>query len=353
MSFHGGDIYTAQEKNGRTEWLDFSANINPFGVPNSVRHAIIQSIERLVHYPDPEQRKLRQALAEYHQVPPSHIVCGNGGADIIFRTIQTISPKHALVPVPTFSEYAKALEETGSLVTYWEMDSTFSITDQLLIEMERGHYDFLALCNPNNPTGKMVPPSLMRKILDLAKKKNIFVLLDECFYEMTEDTAETDSMLRELQEHWNVLIVRSMTKLYAIPGIRLGYGICADSVRTQQIRTLGQPWHISTLAEAAGQAALLDHTYRIQFLTFLQEERQFLYQRLQQFPLQVWKPHANFVFFRAAGCFDLAQRLLPYGILLRHCANYVGLTLEYYRVAVRTHEENIYFLECLQKVLAQ
>lgn len=353
MEIHGGDIYTAEEELQTDYVIDFSANINPFGVPASVRKAINGAVQQLVHYPDPYQRKLRHALGEFHQVHPDHIVCGNGGADVIFRLVRAVAPKKALVPVPTFSEYGKALEENGCEVQYWTMPEPFVVTEAILDELEQGSYDFLALCNPNNPTGTLIAPGLLQQILDLAKQKQVFVLLDECFYDMTEDEMGIDSMILDSGSYANLLILKSMTKLYAIPGLRLGYGICSDAELVERIRTMGQPWPVSTLASEAGCAAVEDHTYRTQFLKFLQEERDFLYDGLKSLGFRVWKPHANYIFFQVPGCYDLDRRLLTYHVLLRHCDSYVGLNAEYYRAAVRSREDNQYFLRCLRKIISK
>ena len=353
MKQHGGDVYTAKELLQTEKLVDFSANINPFGVPDSVQHAIADSVPILVHYPDPYCRELRMALARYHQVHASHIVCGNGGADIIFRLIRAAAPHYALVPVPTFSEYGEALEECGCKVHYWHMPDPFLVTEALLEEIQRGVYDFLVLCNPNNPTGALIEPDLLYKIMELAKQKNMLVLLDECFCDMTGDETGTCSMIPSYEAYPNLFLLKSMTKLYAIPGLRLGYGICADEKLVEQVRTTGQPWPVSTLASAAGCAALEDAAYRMQFLTFLKTERQYLYKGLQELGFRVWMPHANYVSFQVPGCCVLDQELLPYGILLRHCDNYQGLHAEYYRAAVRTHEENAYFLRCMRCVIEE
>lgn len=350
MKKHGGDIYTAKELLQTDELLDFSANINPFGVSASVRRAIENSIQELVHYPDPYCRSLRQALAQYHNVKPEHIVCGNGGADIIFRFVRAASPSRAIVPVPTFSEYGQALEECGCKVNYFEMPKPFQLTDALEQEISDGAYDFLALCNPNNPTGSLIEPGLLYKILDTAKQRKITVLLDECFLDMAGDGY---SMIAKTSSYPNLFILKSMTKLYALPGLRLGYGICADSEMVERVRNTGQPWSVSTPASAAGCAALQDEEYRLKFLTFLKEERQYLYNGLRRLGFRVWEPHANYIFFSAQGCVDLDKRLLKNRILLRHCDNYQGLDAEYYRAAVRTHSENEILLSCLQEIIGE
>ncbi|MDE5755094.1 MAG: aminotransferase class I/II-fold pyridoxal phosphate-dependent enzyme [Oscillospiraceae bacterium] len=344
---HGGDIYFTEEK-----LLDFSANINPFGIPESVMTAIRNALPEIVHYPDQEQRKLRKVIADYHRIPEEWIICGNGGADVLFRTVQTILPVHALIPVPTFTEYEEALKENFCEVTHWTMEMPyFSITEKLLPELEKNNYDFLVLCNPNNPTGLCIERALLLRIMEICRERKIFVLLDECFFDMTDIQAEKFSMIRKIQDFPNVFILKSMTKLYAIPGLRSGYGICSDSELIRSIRGIGQPWSVNTLASVAGCAALQEEHYRIQFLEFLEQERRFLYAELKKLNFQVWDSRANYLFFQAEQYPDLDQQLLAYHILIRHCDSYPTLDKSYYRIAVRTHEENLYLLDSLREMI--
>ena len=351
MPKHGGNIY--QNPECSAEWLDFSANINPFGVPETVQHAIQRAVAALVHYPDPAQQKLRQALAEFHGRLPAEIVCGNGGADVIFRIAHALKPQHALLPVPAFSEYEAALREAGCYVTHWNMPFPYQITPALLDELRQGNYDFLVLCNPNNPTGTGIPSALLEQLLHLAAEKHIFVLLDECFCDMAETEPDIVSMIPRLSEFPHVLVLKSLTKLYALAGLRLGYGICSDQKVTAKIAHTGQPWSVNLLAEAAGIAALSAEDYRKMSLEFLQNERWRLFNELGKLGFRMWKPSANYVFFQAEQCPDLDKQLLPYGILLRHCDTYDGLDATYYRAAVRLPEENQYLLHCLRCILGE
>ncbi|MDE6004772.1 MAG: aminotransferase class I/II-fold pyridoxal phosphate-dependent enzyme, partial [Oscillospiraceae bacterium] len=303
---HGGDIYFTSEK-----LLDFSANINPFGVPESVITAIKNALSDIAYYPDSYQRKLRQELANYHQIQANQIVCGNGGADVLFRTIQAIQPKNALLPVPVFTEYEKALLENNSNINYWNMPD-LQITEDLILELEQNNYDFLILCNPNNPTGNCIARELLLKILNLAKQKNIFILLDECFFDMTSFASEQNSMIQKILEFENLFILKSMTKLYALAGLRLGYGISANINLIEKIRTIGQPWAVNSLASVAGCVALQDNNYKLRFLDFLIQEREFLFQELKKLNFKVWKPNANYIFFEAENYPDLDKKLLNF-----------------------------------------
>ena len=198
-----------------------------------------------------------------------------------------------------------------------------------------------------------IPPALLEQLLHLAAEKHIFVLLDECFCDMAETEPDIVSMIPRLSEFPHVLVLKSLTKLYALAGLRLGYGICSDQKVTAKIAHTGQPWSVNLLAEAAGIAALSAEDYRKMSLEFLQNERWRLFDELGKLGFRMWKPSANYVFFQAEQCPDLDRQLLPYGILLRHCDTYDGLDATYYRAAVRLPEENQYLLHCLRCILGE
>ena len=215
-------IYT--ERTNAPDLLDFSANINPFGVPESVKQAISAAIPTLVHYPDPQQTALTQAIATYHALQPEQIVCGNGGADVLFRALQCLHPKRALLPVPSFLEYEIALQEIGCSVIYWQMSPNLTLTNAILPELQTGQYDCLMLCNPNNPTGTLLKKSQLIPILDCCLQNGIRVILDECFCDMTSE-AQQASLLASCTAYPNVFFLKSLTKRFAIPGLRLGLSL--------------------------------------------------------------------------------------------------------------------------------
>ncbi|MFR2438568.1 MAG: aminotransferase class I/II-fold pyridoxal phosphate-dependent enzyme, partial [Ruminococcus sp.] len=267
-----------------------------------------------------------------------------------FRVLQCLHPKRALLPVPSFLEYETALQEIGCSVIHWQMSPNLTITHSILLELQTRQYDCLMLCNPNNPTGTLLQKSQLIPILDCCLQNGIRVILDECFCDMTSE-AQQASLLASCTAYPNVFFLKSLTKRFAIPGLRLGYGVCADVAFIEKVRQTGQPWSVNTLAAAAGIAALQDAAYQQQFQTFLEQEQPAFYHALQAIPtLQVWKPAANFVFFRTA-CTDLQERLLHRHILIRHCENYVGLDATYYRTAIRSHAENQILLQALQACL--
>ena len=168
---------------------------------------------------------------------------------------------------------------------------------------------------------------------------------------MTNFESEQDSMIQKIEKFSNLLVLKSMTKLYALAGLRLGYGISADINLIEKIRNTGQPWAVNSLASVAGCVALHDNVYKLKFLDFLQKERIFLFQELKKLNFKVWNPNANYIFFQVENNLDLDQKLLNYKILIRHCYNYQFIDKSYYRIAVRKHEENLYLLDCLKKIV--
>ena len=236
MHSHGGDIYSYAERTGSSVIYDFSANINPFGISDEVRKAIAGSVDKISNYPDPQNRELKAAISKYHGISESYIVCGNGGADIIYRTVMAVRPEKSLVIAPTFTEYYEALSQNcKNLVTY-SLPHPFVIDEGFIDEISINSYDLIVLCNPNNPTGTLTEKDMICRIAETAKKKNTKVILDECFFDMTELNSEKNSMISLCEQYPNLIIIKSMTKMYALPGIRLGYGICSDEDLTEKIR---------------------------------------------------------------------------------------------------------------------
>ena len=345
---HGGDVYSlAEECAGPI--LDFSANINPLGLPEGVRRAAEASLADCARYPDPLCRGLRKALGERLGLGPELILCGNGAADLIFRMALALRPRRGLIPAPTFSEYARALEAAGCRTEthFLREEDEFRVTGDLLERLEPG-LDILCLCSPNNPTGWPVEPALLEEILLRCRENGTAVLLDECFVSFL-DEPERYTMVPRLREFPNLVILRAFTKLYAMAGLRLGFCLSADAALLEEMSRRGQPWGVSIPAQAAGMAALGEAEYLRRTRELIPRERAFLREGLEGLGFPVVGSRANYLFFRGADG-ALARRLRPMGILLRNCGNYPGLGPGWYRAAVRAREENAAFLAALKKV---
>lgn len=348
MLIHGGDIEGYIEEYGNTP-IDFSANVNPFGVPNAVKKAIIEAIDSADLYPDPLSRKLTCAIAESEAVPAERIICGNGAADLIFRLALAKMPKRALITAPTFAEYEQALAAVDCEIVkhYLQVENNYNLTRDLLLQLN-SDIDIVFLCNPNNPTGKTIDPDILCEITDACKAKNITLVVDECFNEFLDCGAE-HSLKSRLDDCSNLFILKAFTKLYGMAGVRLGYGFCNNVELLAKMRKVGQPWAVSNLAQAAGIAAVNSKDYTKKTLADMRCERKYLCEKLLECKQHVIGSEANYIFFKSE-IQDLDLKLKARGILIRSCANYDGLGETYYRIGVKQHCDNkklIAELECL------
>ena len=345
---HGGDWAGYETEYGSLP-LDFSANVSPLGLPDGVREAAIQALQDADRYPDPLCRALRIRLAERHGVPAAQIVCGNGAADLIFRICRVLRPKKALLTAPDFGEYERALRSEDCeirVVTRWEREG-FLLRWEDLAENIRGA-ELLFLSNPNNPTGLVTGREAMRKILKLCREARCVPVIDECFLDFTE-ASETESLIPNLGQNPNLVILRAFTKTYAMAGLRLGYALCGSEVFAERLQREGQPWAVSNVAQAAGIAALQEKNYVNRMHALVSAERPRMIRELKALGLHVISGEANYLLFR---CEDgaLEEKLRHRGILIRDCRNYAGLSEGWYRIAIRTGAENDRLLHALQEV---
>ena len=344
MHMHGGDIY------GKTVELDFSANLNFLGMPDAVRQAAKEGVDASIHYPDPQCRALRAALSEAEGVPADQILCGNGAADLIFGLALAIKPKKALVWAPGFHEYEQALETVGCSVSQIPLRKAdgFAYRAESL-EAVTPETDMLFFCNPQNPTGQTASADFLTALLERCQETGTLCVADECFLEFL-DEEERFSVKPALSYMKNLFVLKAFTKLYAMPGLRLGYGLCADLNLLQRMRESMQPWNVSVPAQRAGVAALGETEYVRQTQALIRRERRFLKEELRALGCKIYGSKANFVFFQ--GPEDLAAFCLDRSILIRDCRNYQGLGPGYYRVAVRSRAENTRLLEVLRERMA-
>lgn len=344
MTIHGGDIYTYMEKTGELP-LDFSANINPMGLPKSVKSALIKSLDTYTAYPDIHCRALTKAVSELEQVNGEQLVFGNGAADIIFKLVYSRRPKKALVLAPTFHEYQAALEAAGCEIFYHDLaeQEGFELSRTILPAL--ADMDMVFICNPNNPTGTVASNQLLREIAKGCQQERAVLVIDECFMDFVE---REDSFKPFLGEFPNVVILRAFTKIFAMAGLRLGYCISENPALLAGIQAAGQPWSVSAPAQVAGVAAAGDRAYITHSLKAIAKERQYLRAELNALGFKVYESAANYIFFR--GKPGLCEQLLKKGILIRSCSNYRGLNEEYYRIAVKSHEDNMVLIGELRNV---
>ncbi len=344
---HGGNIYDKQVE------IDFSVNVNPLPLPKEVRAALTESLDRLHTYPDMECRALRKAIAEKKWVPPDWIVAGNGASELLMALVHCIRPGKALLPIPSFGGYERALEAVGADVQYYEIrrERGFCLGEDILSCL-RDDIDMLFLANPNNPTGRVVEEGLMRKILEECEARDILVVVDECFRELVW-TGEGDSpgesgLRREAFPH--LVTLHAFTKSFALPGIRLGYLITGCDRLAGEVGRQLPEWNVSLPAQMAGEAAVrVGEGFLRDTRAYLKAAGKKLTQDLRGLGLELWEGEANFLLLYSE--LPLYEKLLERGILIRSCENFPGLGKGYYRVAVKRKEDNARLVEALGCIL--
>lgn len=351
---HGGNIFSVARTLGvaSDQIIDFSASINPLGMSSMVRKALICSLDSLTHYPDTSHVELKQALAKHHALSTAHFTIANGSTELIYNLPAMLPGSKALIVSPSFSEYVRALGQH-----HWETqhfllmpEDNFAIDTERLERVLAGGVDVLFICNPGNPNGTLYPQRVIEKIYSLCLASGTFLVLDEAFMDFCEEA----SAKRMIVHSDNALVLRSMTKFFGIPGLRLGYAIC-NATLAERLDSMGGPWSVNTMALAAGTAALLDVSHNQQSLDFIRQERRTLFESLTRFhQLKLYPSNANYLLVEireGMSARELRERLLPHRILIRDCASFPGLTERFFRIAIRTAEENNRLLECLGRIL--
>ena len=351
---HGGNIYAAAGELGLSPEavLDFSANINPLGLPPGLKEHLASLLDGVVHYPEPEAAELRQALAASHSCAPESLIVGNGAAELLYLLCYARKPRRVLVTAPTFSEYEKAARAAGAEVAYLPL----AATDGFALPWEQmqaalAATDMFFLCNPNNPTGTLLKREAVLRLAAEAARQQCFLLVDESFQDFLPEQKKY-SILPDLPRMGDqAAVLRSLTKFYAIPGLRLGF-MAGDAVLIQELTAKKDTWNVNFLAQQAGLWALRCSDYQQESRAYVAQAKQALYTALAALPgVQAYEPAVNYILLdikqTGLNSGQWRERLKRQGILVRDCANYVGLGDSYIRVAVRRQVENERLVDAL------
>ena len=339
--FHGSDIEKICDYYhlNKEDIVKFGANVNPLGLSASVKKEIAENVDLFSSYPDRDYVSLRNTISEYCRIPAEFILPGNGSSELISLLIQERAPKHTLILGPTYSEYSRELSFSGSTQEYYHLreERNFTLDVEDLCKTLENGYDFLILCNPNNPTGISIDREFLFRVLRVCREMDILLVVDECFLDFMEEPGRY-TLKAQLSRYHNLFLLKAFTKRYAMAGIRLGYGITENTELLDAMTQVTQPWNISVMAQAAGIAALKETAYVEEGRQMVFREAKYLKEELQRLGMEVFPSEANYIFFH--GPENLFEICVEQGVLIRDCSNYSGLRKGYYRVAVRTHEEN-------------
>ncbi len=352
---HGGNVYSAGVRN--LEVVDFSANINPLGLSESIKKSIIDNMESLVHYPDPAGTLLKQAISVHYGVDADRLILGNGAVELMYIYFHCRSPKNVLIPVPSFSEYERAAMAADCHIErlYMAKEQNFTLARTALMEL-LPKADAVVMGNPNNPTGELITRDDLEKIIAAAAKSGTDVLVDESFLDFL--SSDKDYTVMDLVGKYpNLLVLRSMTKFFAIPGLRLGFGV-ANSELMEKMEPGRDPWNVNLLAQMAGVAALKDKTYQMDSRQIISGCIDYLHRALSSIEgLKVYRPSVNFILASVENTGMTSSKFVKAmgdkGILVRDCCNYPGMDDYHVRFAVRLMDENEKLIETIKRVLAE
>lgn len=349
---HGGNVFAWARQTGLDprRIIDLSASINPLGPPPSARKAFFESFRMISCYPDGEGRELKAVLARHHGVKTAEVLLGNGSTQLIYLLCRALKPRKALVVRPAFSEYGNALELGGT-----EIQSYFLLPQY---EFKLPLQDFLQGCvrslgmiflsNPNSATGQIISNRWMTEIARVCSQKKIFLVVDEAFM----DFAEGESIKDLIRENPYLVVLRSLTKYYSLPGLRIGY-LLAQSRTVDLLRLHQEPWSVNGPVQKVAIACLRDKRFRLKTAQWLAQERKFLFNALAKTKGLCPSPsHANFILVRLecanSNTVDLRRFLLQRKILIRSCGTFSTLGENYFRVAVHLRSSNQLLLKGLK-----
>lgn len=373
ISEHGEDICRLAEelKIQERKIIDFSTSVNPLGVSKKVKAEIRKHLKYLHNYPDSEAIRLKKRLAQYHGIAPEMILCGNGSTELIYLIARTLKPKKVLIPAPTFSEYERATIiaqslEHGAQIKYFVLkkENNWSINPDEFITFMKG-CDMAFLCNPNNPTGRLLKKDSVLKIAGAAKDLKCYLIVDEAFIDFCQGTvpdlppsqrqgAESGlsliSVIKEVENNPYLIVLRSMSLFYALPGLRLGYGVFPRHL-IERLKENKEPWTVNSLAQRAAVVALKDKVYREGTFRLMKEEKKFLEKSFKKIGIEFFHTDANFYLIKINNAYEICQHLKKKGILVRDCSNLRGLDNTYIQVAIKSHKENTILIKELAAIL--
>ncbi|MEW6387453.1 MAG: threonine-phosphate decarboxylase CobD [Thermodesulfobacteriota bacterium] len=348
---HGGDVYHLARTLGITlrDLVDFSANINPLGYPPGIAPAVQEALKEIVHYPDPRSLELRRDLAAYHRLTPEQILVGNGSTELIYLAVRALRPRKALIVAPAFSEYEQALEVAQVPVAFHHTAEAHHFTVNEPLDPKGAALIFLA--NPASPSGALLPPERLLPLVESLEKAGAYLLLDEAFIDFVEEA----SLKGHLARFPHLLILRSFTKFFGIPGIRLGYLLAGPDL-IKRLAALQEPWSVNTLAQAMGRVCLADREFTEQTRELVNREREYLFKGLAALPGLVPFPGAvNYLLVKLTRpgwtAAQLQKALLAQKLVIRDAGNFRGLDERFFRVAVRRREDNDRLLKALEHCL--
>ncbi|MDK2805465.1 MAG: threonine-phosphate decarboxylase [Thermoanaerobacterium sp.] len=343
---HGGNIYVYDEN-----VIDFSSNINPLGFPECIRDSI--DIAALTKYPDINYTQLKRSISRYVGLKNENIIVGNGASELIYLFVRAFSLKKPLIPSPAFLEYERVVTLSGGNPLYYrilEEDGYMIDVDKIVNRFKE--VDSVIIGNPNNPTGKGIKRKDVEYIVKEAKNLDLPVMIDEAFIEFIYDYKEYQS-LDLINDYDNLFVIRAATKFFGLPGLRLGYGFGSENL-IKRLEDYKEPWTVNAFADAAGRRIFDDVKFMEDTRKYIKEEIAYLRSELRKIDeLVVFDTLVNYMLLKLKhwNVNDLKEELLKRGILIRDASNFRYLDDRCFRIAVKSHDDNVKLIEAIKEIL--
>jgi threonine-phosphate decarboxylase len=354
MNFeHGGNIIHISKKLGLkdTDLFDFSVNINPLGFPEILKKTILENINKITLYPEINSNSLKEKIAYKLNCSSSNIVVGNGSNQLIYSIPNALSIKSAIIVEPTFSEYRSALERYNCKILSYklnEQDDFILNINALKTYLKSKNFDALFLCNPNNPNGIVVNNKNLKLLAEFFEKKEKYLIIDEAFIDFTDENGLSFSNFKY------TIILKSLTKIFAIPGLRLGY-LKADKFVAKHIEKYIEPWSVNIFSQLIGEKLLKLDNFIENTKKFLEKEREFVIKELSEIKeLKIFPSCTNYLLIKiltSANVNQLEKYLLKNKILIRNCSNFNGLNNKFFRISINSRNANKKLIMLLKEFL--
>ncbi len=357
--FHGSDIEKVCEYYGlnKDTIINFGANVNPLGLSRHVKETLANHLDLLSSYPDRDYQALRSVLSAYCQIPADFILPGNGSSELISLLIEERHPQHTMILGPTYSEYSRELGFSDSTIDYFYLkpEQNFQLSvEELCIALSQKQIDFLILCNPNNPTSSALFRPELIKLLTFCRDFNIFVMIDETYVEFAPDidAVSAVSLTRDFQ---NLMVLRGVSKFFAAPGMRFGYGITGNAAFLKKLKDKQIPWSLNSLGAFAGELLFQDDDYIKKTRNLILSEREYMYTKLRELPFfHVYPAYANFILLQiqkdGLTSFSVFESCIQEDLMIRDCSSFSGLDGQFVRFCIMHPTDNRKLLAVFQKI---
>jgi threonine-phosphate decarboxylase len=356
---HGGDVWGFARKYNipLEKVLDFSGPVNFLGPSPKAVEAVKQYAKRIRFYPDPNPVEFKTEIAKYvgHGVDAANIILGNGSIELIYMITEAFPCNFkAVIPVPSFTEYEKAALRVGGEPVFVNLPDNFALDVKSVKKAVTDDTRIVSICNPHSPSGTLYSKETVLELVEFCRKKDIIFSVDENYIEFAEK-GQDNTMVGYAKKYENLFVIRSVTKFYGMPGIRLGYGIATERL-IETLQTVRQPWTINSLACYATLAAFKDTEFIENTKCTIAKERERFAEMLSEVGgLHVFPSVTDFllvkILIKKITATILKEELAKEGILIRDCSTFVGLDDSYFRVTVRSSRENLKLIKTLRKVL--